>query len=71
MIAPPAGDPTRAKEACAEAIDEATLVEHWLGELDDAAEAGLDEHVLDCAACSARLAQIGDYTFNHTAGEAS
>jgi hypothetical protein len=44
--------------ACAHPIGEQTLVEYWLGELDEAAEAPIDEHILGCAECSQRLAQI-------------
>ena len=35
-----------------------TLVEYWLGELDEATELRLDEHLLGCGACSAALAEI-------------
>ena len=38
--------------------DLATLVAYWLGELDEAAEAALEEHYLGCAECSARLAEV-------------
>jgi anti-sigma factor RsiW len=35
-----------------------TLVEYWLGELDADAEARIDEHLLGCDACGARLDEI-------------
>ena len=40
---------------CAAPLDERTLVEYWLGELPDDAEAAVDEHILGCGHCSARL----------------
>ena len=43
---------------CAAPIEDRTLVEYWLGELDEAAEARIDEHALGCDACSQRLAEI-------------
>ena len=36
------------------------LLEYWLGELDEARELNLDEHLFACAACSARLRAIVD-----------
>jgi hypothetical protein len=36
------------------------LLEFWLGELDEARELRLDEHLLACAACSERLRTIVD-----------
>ena len=48
---------------CASPIPLATLAEYWLGELDAAREAELDEHLLGCGNCSAelqRLADLGD-----------
>jgi hypothetical protein len=36
------------------------LLAYWLGELDDARESQLDEHLLACAACSDRLREIVD-----------
>ena len=41
---------------CVGPIDDATLLAYWLGELDEAAEARIDEHLLGCGACSERLA---------------
>lgn len=38
--------------------DFATLQAYWLGELDDALEAAVEEHYLGCAECSARLAEV-------------
>ena len=43
---------------CLAPIADPMLVEYWLGELDEAAEARIDEHVLGCTACSEKLAQI-------------
>jgi hypothetical protein len=36
----------------------ATLLDYWLGELDDAREAAIEEHYLGCAACSALLTEV-------------
>ena len=38
--------------------DFSTLVGYWLGELEPATEAALEEHYLGCAECSARLAEV-------------
>lgn len=35
-----------------------TLLAYWLGELDPAREAALEEHYLGCPACSAQLAEV-------------
>lgn len=35
-----------------------TLLEYWLGELDAAGEARVDEHLLSCDACANRLGEI-------------
>ena len=35
-----------------------TLVAYWLGELDEAREAAVEEHYLGCAECSAWLAEV-------------
>ena len=35
-----------------------TLLAYWLGELDDAQQAAVEEHYLGCAECSARLAEV-------------
>lgn len=43
---------------CKNPIEFSALIEYWLGELDDAAGECIDEHVLGCAECSARLAQL-------------
>jgi anti-sigma factor RsiW len=43
---------------CVARIGDEALVEYWLGELDEASEARIDEHALGCAACSERLAGI-------------
>jgi hypothetical protein len=36
------------------------LLAYWLGELDEARESQLDEHLLGCTACSQRLREIVD-----------
>lgn len=38
--------------------DFATILEYWLGELDEARASAFEEHYLGCAACSARLAEV-------------
>ena len=43
---------------CVAPLGDEALVAYWLGELDDASEARIDEHVLGCAVCSERLAGI-------------
>jgi hypothetical protein len=40
------------------AQDVSALLTYWLGELDDAAESQIEEHLFACAACSARLRDI-------------
>ncbi|MCL4799080.1 MAG: zf-HC2 domain-containing protein [Burkholderiales bacterium] len=45
---------------CASPIALATLAEYWLGELDAAREAELDEHLLGCGQCSAALAELAE-----------
>jgi hypothetical protein len=40
---------------CASAVPFETLVAWWLGELDTAEEAPLEEHLFGCAACTAHL----------------
>ena len=45
---------------CRAPLDEDTLIAYWLGELDEAAEARIDEHVLGCDACGRALSQIVD-----------
>jgi len=39
-------------------IELGTLVEYWLGELDETAQARVDEHLLGCDECGARLDEI-------------
>lgn len=41
-----------------EHVDLETLVAYWLGELDGEAEAGVDEHLLGCDRCGARLDEV-------------
>jgi hypothetical protein len=45
---------------CASPIPLATLLEYWLGELDEAREGALDEHLLGCGHCSATLQGLVD-----------
>jgi hypothetical protein len=46
--------------SCASPIPLATLLEYWLGELDETREAQLDEHLLGCGHCSANLQSLVD-----------
>lgn len=43
---------------CVAPIGDEALIAYWQGELDEAGEAHVDEHVLGCGECSERLAQI-------------
>jgi hypothetical protein len=43
---------------CTTPVEFSTLIEYWLDELDEAASEHIDEHILGCGACSARLAEI-------------
>ena len=43
---------------CSAPIGDQALVEYWLGELDESAEAHIDGHVLGCIECSQRLAEV-------------
>lgn len=43
---------------CPHLIEFGTLVEYWLGELDEGAERPIEEHLLGCDACGARLDEI-------------
>jgi hypothetical protein len=43
---------------CANPIAFETLVAYWLGEMPQAAEATLEEHLFACAPCSGRLEQL-------------
>ncbi|MBK9116411.1 MAG: zf-HC2 domain-containing protein [Betaproteobacteria bacterium] len=43
---------------CAHAIDGETLAAYWLGELEAAVEAPLEEHLFGCARCTRRLEQF-------------
>lgn len=45
---------------CSAPIPLATLAEYWLGELDAAREAPLEEHLLGCGQCSAALQVLAD-----------
>jgi hypothetical protein len=45
---------------CASPIPLATLLEYWLGELDEPREGPLDEHLLGCGHCSANLQSLVD-----------
>jgi hypothetical protein len=48
------------QRSCASPVALATLLEYWLGELDEAREATLDEHLLGCGHCSATLQGLVD-----------
>jgi len=48
------------RPSCASPIPLATLLEYWLGELDEAQEGRLDEHLLGCGHCSATLQSLVD-----------
>jgi putative zinc finger protein len=43
---------------CNAPIEFSVLVEYWLGELDAATEARIDEHLLGCGECSERLGEL-------------
>ena len=43
------------RPACSAPVALARLVEYWLGELDEANEALVDEHLLGCGECSENL----------------
>lgn len=45
---------------CASPVPLATLAEYWLGELDAAREAPVEEHLLGCGHCSAALQELAD-----------
>jgi len=46
--------------ACQAPIDLPALLAYWLGELDDAADARVGEHLLGCADCSAQAQWLAD-----------
>lgn len=48
------------RPGCTSPIPLPTLLEYWLGELDEAREAQLDEHLLGCDRCSANLQSLVD-----------
>jgi hypothetical protein len=43
------------RPTCAAPLDLATLLDYWLGDLTPAAEDAIEEHVMSCAICAARL----------------
>lgn len=45
---------------CRASIEDESLVRYWLDELDAARTTQMDEHLLACAACAARLQEIAD-----------
>jgi len=47
------------RAACTE-LQTQELTEYWLGELDEAREQRVDEHLFACAACSSRLGALVD-----------
>ena len=48
------------QSVCTRPIPLATLLEYWLGELDEAQELRLGEHLLGCGHCSANLQRLVD-----------
>ena len=48
------------QSSCASPIPVANLLEYWLGELDEAREGQLDEHLLGCSHCSGNLQSLVD-----------
>lgn len=44
--------------ACVAPIADQMLLAYWLGELDEAAEPQVDEHVFGCSECNRRLAEL-------------
>jgi hypothetical protein len=46
------------RPACSTRIAFTTLVEYWLGELDEASEARVEEHLLGCGECSESLRSV-------------
>src|SRR3989304_258145 len=43
---------------CNTPIEFSALIEYWLDELDEAAEASIDEHIFGCQECGAKLDEI-------------
>jgi hypothetical protein len=43
---------------CSSPVAQSTLLEYWLGELSAEAEAGVEEHFIGCAYCSAQLGEL-------------
>lgn len=46
------------QDTCAAPVPFPTLVEYWLGELDDADERGVEEHLLGCGHCAGQLGEL-------------
>lgn len=46
------------RPTCTDPIELPALIEYWLDELDPAATARIDEHIIACGPCSERLAEI-------------
>ena len=46
------------RSTCLKSIAPELLVQYWLGELDESREAHVDEHLLGCACCVARLQEV-------------
>jgi hypothetical protein len=46
--------------SCATPLDEASLLAYWLGELDEAEDARIGEHLLGCGPCTASAQWLAD-----------
>lgn len=44
--------------SCARPLDAALLADYWLGALPEVEEAAVDEHLLECDPCGARLREM-------------
>lgn len=45
---------------CATPLDLSTLIAYWIGELDEAQNAAIEEHLLGCGACTASAQSVAD-----------
>jgi hypothetical protein len=48
--------------SCSDPIPFERLVAYWAGELDGASEAALEEHAMECGACSTALGRVAEVT---------